>query len=114
MKNKRKRRIRSESERKGSAHKWKKNKIKAEHLKKFKLLCLRTCSHGVFEMKMAALMCSSTLSAYNMPKNISNHYTTKKGWKHKKLSIGSNEHIGEGWGTQKNVNFYIVRSQKTK
>ena len=76
-------------------------KIKAEQPKKFKLLCLRTCRHGVFEIKMAALMCSSTFSAYNMPKNISNHHTIKKGWKHKKLSIGSNEHVGEGWGTEK-------------
>ena len=59
-------------------------------------------------------MCSSTFSAYNIPKNILNHYTTKKGRKHKKLGIGSNEHVGESSGIQKNVNFCIVRSQKTK
>jgi len=41
-------------------------------------------------------MCYSTFSAYNMPKNILNDYTTKKGRKHKKLGIGSNEHVGEG------------------
>ena len=72
------------------------NKIKAEHPKKFKLLCLRTYTHEVFEIKIATLICSSSFSAYNMPKNISNHYTIKQGRKHKKLSIGSNEHVGEG------------------
>ena len=90
------------------------NKIKVEHPKKFKLLCLRTCTLGFFEIKIAALMCSSTFSAYNMPKNILNHYTTKKGRKHKKLGIWSNEHVGESSWTQKNVNFCIARSQKTK
>jgi len=49
-----------------------------------------------------------------MPKNILNHYTTKKGQKHKMLGIGSNELVGEGSGTQKNLNFCIARSQKTK
>ena len=37
---------------------------------------------------------------------------TEKGRKHKKLGIGNNEHVGEGSGTQKSLNFYIVRSQK--
>ena len=60
------------------------NKIKAEHPKKFKLLCLRTCTLGFFEINIVALMCSSTFSTYNMPKNILNHYTTKKGRKYKK------------------------------
>ena len=90
------------------------NKIKVEHPKKFKLLCLWTCTHGVFEIKIVALMCSSTFSTYNMPKNILNHYTTKKGRKHKKLGIRSNEHVEEGSGTQKNVNFCIARSQNKK
>ena len=51
--------------------------IKAEHPKKFKFLCLRTYTHGVFEIKIAVLVCSSTFSAFikkiNMPKNILNH-----------------------------------------
>ena len=38
------------------------NKIKAEHKKKFKLLCLRSCTRGFFEIKITALMCSSTFS----------------------------------------------------
>ena len=42
-----------------------------------------------------------------MPKNKLNHYTTQKGRKHKKLGMGSNEHVGEGSGTQKNLNFCI-------
>ena len=88
------------------------NKIKAEHQKKFKFLCFRTCSHGVFEIKMTYLMCSSNFSAYNMTKNILNHYTTKKGRKHKKLGIWSNGHVGESSGTQKNLNFCIARNQK--
>jgi len=61
------------------------NKIKAEHPKKFKLLCLRTCTHGVFEIKIVTLICSSTFYACNMPKNILNHYTTKKGRKTQKV-----------------------------
>jgi len=44
------------------------NKIKAEHPKKFKLLCLRTYTHEVFEIKITTLMCYSTFFAYNMPK----------------------------------------------
>ena len=44
------------------------NKIKAEHPQKLKPLCLRTWTHEVFEIKIATLMCFSTFSAYNMPK----------------------------------------------
>ena len=39
---------------------------------------------------------------------------TEKGRKCKKLGIGNNEHVGEGSGTQKSLNFCIARSQKTK
>ena len=52
--------------------------IKGRTPKKIKFLCLRTCTHGVFEIKISDLMYSSTFSEYNMPKNILNHYTTKK------------------------------------
>ena len=38
---------------------------------------------------------------------------TEKGRNHKKLGIGNNEHVGEGSGTQKSLNFCIARSQKS-
>ena len=41
------------------------------------------------------------------------HHQKIKGWKHKKMGIGSNEHVGEGSGTQKILNFCIARSQKS-
>jgi len=44
-----------------------------------------------------------------MQKNILNHYTTKKGRKHKKLGIGSNEHSGEGSVTQKKNQIFVLR-----
>ena len=81
------------------------NKIKVEHPKKFKLLYLRTCTHEVFEIKIAALICSSTFCAYNMLKNILNHYTTQK------MGIGSNEHVGEALATQKMQTFALRESR---
>ena len=63
------------------------NKIKAEHPKKFKLLCLRTYTHEVFEIKIATLICSSSFSAYNMPKNImENSYIVRT--HNKKIQLG--------------------------
>ena len=47
-----------------------------------------------------------------MTKNILNHYTTKKGRKHKKFGIRSNEHFGEGSGTQKNLTFVLREVKK--
>jgi len=77
-------------------------------------LCLRTCTHEVFGIKIATLMCFFTFSAYNMPKNILNHYTTKKWRKHKKLGIGSNEHVGEGSGTQKKFKLLYCEKSENK
>jgi len=47
-------------------------------------------------------------------KKILNHYTTKKGRKHKKLGIGSNEHSEKGSVTQKKLKLFYCEKSENK